>query len=409
MKSLPRPSLFLATLAALALSAAWPGAAPLTVAAEPGAAIVAPTDWRLAQPGWQYRFPADHAAHRDFKTEWWYFTGQVRDEASGREYGYELTFFRQGVIPPGRRAEPPAPAVPTGDAPARSRFVQDDFKFAHLAVTDLAGRRFLFTQKATRGAFGEAGFTAQAAEDPRLAWIEGWELRAEPDGAWRIVARATNPDIALDLRVMPTRPPTIHGIPGEGISRKGAEDGNASHYYSFTRMATTGTLALGGKAPLTVRGESWFDHEWASNGLGPEQIGWDWFSLQFEDGAELMLYAMRRRDGTIDALSSGTFVTADGSVRHLRREDFSLKAAGTPWRSPRTGAVYPLGWQVEIPALGLAFTTSPRLNEQELALPQLAYWEGAITAAGTREGREVRGRGYMELTGYAGPLVGLGR
>ena len=366
--------------------------------------------WRLAVPGWQYRFPADHAAHRNFKTEWWYFTGHLRESGgSGREFGYELTFFRQGVLPPGRRrASATERAEAEGAGP--SRFVQDDFKFAHLAVTDLAGRRFYFTQKATRGAFAEAGFSAGDAADPRLAWIEGWELRAETDGSWRFLARAENPAIALDLRVRPTKAPVSHGIAGEGISRKAEGEGNASHYYSFTRMETTGTLGLGnGAAPMAIKGESWFDHEWASNGLGPDQIGWNWFCFQFDDGTELMLYTMRRRDGSIDPISNGTLVAVDGSTTHLRREDFSIQPTGATWRSPKTGAAYPTAWQVKIPAQNLEFTVRSRLDEQELALPQLSYWEGATTIAGTRAGKSLSGRGYMELTGYAGALVGLSR
>ncbi len=363
-------------------------------------------DWRTATPGWQYRFPADHAAHRDFKTEWWYFTGHLRDDAHrGREFGYELTFFRQGVLTPGRRQV--APADGNGE---RSRFVQNDFKFAHLAVTDLAGRRFHFTQKATRGAFGEAGFGDGDAADSRLAWIEGWELRVEADGSWRICARAANPDVALDLRLRPTKAPVVHGIPDEGISRKAEGAGNASHYYSLTRIETSGTLTLGGEAAaFAVRGESWFDHEWASNGLSSEQIGWNWFCFQFDDGSELMLYAMRRRDGSIDPVSNGTLVAADGSVTHLRREDFSLHPEGGAWRSQRTGATYPTAWRVRVPAQSLDFTARARLDEQELALPQLAYWEGATTVAGTHAGQPLHGRGYMELTGYAGALVGLSR
>ena len=414
-------------LSGLLVAAGW---APATaVGAEGG-------NWRSALPGWEYRFPADHAVHRDFKTEWWYFTGHVRETGSdsGREFGYELTFFRQGVIPPGRRGAARGEGATdragtgaasgsggsgdagAGEAPARSRFVQDDFKFAHLAVTDVTGRRFVFTQKATRGAFGEAGFgddanpeTAPTGAEPRLAWIEGWELRVEADGAWRIVARSTDPAVALDFRVRPTKPPVIHGIPGENLSRKAAGEGNASHYYSFTRMETAGTLAFGDRPAAAVRGESWFDHEWASNGLGPDQVGWDWFSFHFEDGTELMLYAMRRRDGTMDPVSNGTLVATDGQTTHLRREDFELKPAGTTWKSPKTGAVYPTVWQVRIPGHGFDFTVRPRLDEQELALPQIAYWEGAMTVSGTRAGQPLRGRGYMELTGYAGPLVGLGR
>jgi predicted secreted hydrolase len=408
-----RPGKFLSATVAICCWSLFASVTTHAAPASPGAGVESGVggDWQRATPGWPYRFPADHRAHRDFKTEWWYFTGQLRTEGNGRdvrEFGYELTFFRQGVLPPGRRREAPV----NDDGSGRSRFVQDDFKFAHLAITDINGRRFYFTQKISRGAFGEAGFGTGDETDPRLAWIEGWDLRVEADGSWHIQARSADPALALDLRVRPVKPPVIHGLPGEGISRKGEGEGNASHYYSFTRLETSGSVSLPGEAAATtVRGESWFDHEWASNGLGPDQVGWDWFCFHCDDGTELMLYAMRRRDGTMDPVSSGTLIAVDGSVTHLRREDFSLQPAGNggTWRSPRTGAIYPIVWQVKVPAQNLEFTVRPRLDAQELALSQLAYWEGATTITGTRAGQPLKGLGYMELTGYAGALIGLSR
>ncbi len=369
--------------------------------ADPAVATAAPGAWRPALPGYAYRFPADHAAHPDHKTEWWYFTGSVRAD-NGREFGYELTWFRQGVAPPGTLAA------------ERSRFIQGDFKFAHLAVTDLGGEKFHFTQRLARGGFGEAGFgpapgTATPGGEPRLAWIEGWELTPEgPDGAtWHLRAatsRAGEPPLALDLRVHPRKPPVEHGL--EGVSTKADGAGNASHYYSFTRLETSGTLAVDGKT-FHVRGDSWFDHEWASNQLGADQVGWDWFCFQFDDNTEAMLYAMRRRDGSVDPVSGGTFVDANGTATHLTRADFELTRTRS-WRSAKTGAEYPLGWRVRLPGRGLEWEIKARLDDQELALPPIAYWEGAIAVRGTGPGgKPLAGHGYMELTGYAGALVGL--
>lgn len=347
-------------------------------------------DWTPALPGFEYRFPADHGAHRDYKTEWWYFTGNVRDISSGREFGYELTFFRQGVIPPGEGAPP-------GE---RSRFLQPDFKFAHLAISDLQGRKFHFAQKLTRGAFDEAGFAT--ASDPVLVWLDDWNIQPQPDGSWRIRAHAADP-MSLDLVVRPSKAPVIQGT--NGVSQKAAGAGSASHYYSFTRMETTGTLAVGGESHA-VRGESWFDHEWASNALAADQIGWNWFCFQFDDGTELMLYAMRRRDGSVDPVSSGTFIDAAGASQPLRLPDFNLRP-GRTWRSPHTGAVYPVEWEVSIPSRQLQFHLAARLNDQELVIPPISYWEGAIGIAGQRAGRAIKGVGYMELTGYASVLGGL--
>ena len=370
-----------------------------------------PADWQLALPGWQYVFPADHAIHRRFKTEWWYFTGNLQDER-GHAYGYELTFFRQGVIPPGGQST----AFVGGLGEKSSRFVQNDFKFAHFAISDLDHSRFVFTQKVSRGAFGEAGFGAPpppqntgsppASPEP-LAWMENWRLQPRTDGSWHITAQAaeTSPPMSIDLVVTPMKPPVIEGT--DGVSQKSAGVGNASHYYSFTRLKTTGTLALGAPSDASrVQGESWFDHEWASNQLAADQVGWNWFCFQFDDQTELMLYAMRRRDGSVDPASSGTLIDPAGHTEHLQRGQFTLQPLRS-WQSQKTGANYPIGWRISIPSHGLDFTVQARLDDQELVVPPISYWEGAISAQGQRSGRKIEGQGYMELTGYAGALKGL--
>ena len=372
-------------------------------------ASVENTEWLQALPGLDYRFPRDHAIHPGYKTEWWYFTGNLQDER-GRAFGYELTFFRQGVLPPKQQAGLTAGGQPLG------RFVQDDFKFAHFAISDLSGRKFYYKQKISRGAFGEAGFgvappdklqpvaAAKAAEP--LAWMENWSLQPQADGSWKIAAK-TGGDMpmAIDLRVLPLKAPVIEGT--DGVSQKAAGLGNASHYYSFTRLQTTGTLSLGKNAgDHAVQGESWFDHEWASNQMVADQVGWDWFCFQFNDGTEMMLYAMRRKDGSVDPVSSGTWVEADGRTEHLRQEDFRFKALRS-WKSGKTGATYPVEWQVSLPGRQMELTLKPKLDDQELVLPPVSYWEGAIAVSGKRQARGIQGVGYMELTGYAAPLEGL--
>ncbi len=360
----------------------------------------APDDWQRALPGAVYTFPADHEIHPDFKTEWWYFTGTLHTGA-GKEYGYELTFFRQGALSPALQAsrQTLAPDV-------RSRFVQNDFKFAHFAVSELSAGRFHFTQKISRGVFGEAGFDrASGAAGGRLAWIDDWSLRPQPDGSWKISAKVDSPDaMSIDLEVVPAKVPVIEGT--EGVSQKAAGPGNASYYYSFTRLKTTGTLTVGNDKAQPVKGESWFDHEWASNQLAQDQIGWNWFCFQFDDQTELMLYAMRRRDGTVDPVSSGTWVAADGQVEHLKSGAFTVRPTRT-WHSKQTDAVYPVAWQVEVPSHRLSFAVEPRFDAQELVLPPISYWEGAIRADGHRGDQALKGHGYMELTGYAGALRAL--
>jgi predicted secreted hydrolase len=358
-----------------------------------GESPAAPEDsgWTPALPGWRYEFPRDHGPHRDFKTEWWYFTGSLRDSKSGKSFGYELTFFRQGIRPVPRNAA----------VDAISRFAVDDFKFAHFAISDLDGKKFHFDSKVTRGAFAEAGFGDPSAPDKPLAWIDDWSLTLQADGSWRIAAR--NAKMKVDFLLRPSKQPVIHGE--NGVSQKADGPGNASHYYSFTRMQTAGRMTVGENA-FEMTGTTWFDHEWASNQLGKDQVGWDWFCFQFEDGSELMLYTLRQRDGSIDPNSSGTLVDANGDATHLRREDFSLQASRR-WKSERTGGSYPIAWEISIPSRELVIRVSPRLDNQELALGVINYWEGAVSATGSRAGRALSGVGYMELTGYVEALGAL--
>ena len=343
--------------------------------------------WRLAMPGWVYQFPRDHGAHPDFKTEWWYFTGGLR-AADGREFGYELTWFREGVMP----------QLPDG----ASRFIVRDFKFAHFAISDIGAGRFFFSQKISRGAYGEAG-NGDGSPGP-LAWIDDWRLTVEPGGVWRIAAEQSGR--VLELRVTPLKAPVIEGE--QGISRKGAGAGHASCYYSYTRMKTEGRLTLPGAPPVAVTGETWFDHEWATNQLDADEAGWDWFSVQLSDGTELMLYRMRLKNGQADPASSGTWTDRDGAVVYLKKDDFKL----TPlewWKSPATAGNYPIRWRVEIPRLKMDLDFTTPLKDQELALPSLVYWEGLIHAVGTVAGAPLTGHGYLELTGYSAALAGTGK
>ncbi len=342
--------------------------------------------WEVAEPGWKYEFPRDHRRHADFKTEWWYFTGNLTNDR-GRRFGYELTFFRHGIRPPDERAR------------TSSRFIVDDLKFAHFTVTDAAGKTFLFHDKISRGSFGDAGFDDGA----RLAWIESWNLKMNPDGSFDLVATAD--DAAIELHLVAQKEPVIHGT--GGISLKAEGDGHASHYYSLTRLTTNGSFRVR-EEKFAVTGESWFDHEWATNQLAPGQAGWNWVSAQFEDRTELMLYQMRLTNGTIDPISSGTFVRADGTSVGLTSADFEMTPASF-WKSPQTKANYPIGWRVRVPKEELEFTIEPILESQELVFGPLIYWEGAFDVVGTQAGKPIRGRGYLELTGYAAPLQGLNR
>lgn len=341
-------------------------------------------EFRLALPGRLFVFPADHAAHPEFKTEWWYYTGHLQSQ-EGERFSYQLTFFRVGLL-----SRPPA---------GSSAWLARTLYFAHFALTDITGQRFQFFDRASRGALGLAG----AATDRYHVWLGDWQAWLQPDGRHRLEART--PEISLALDLQPVKPPVIHGR--QGVSQKAAGVGYASHYYSLTRLTTQGELHYWGRSHQ-VQGLSWMDHEFSSSQLAPEQVGWDWFSLQLSDGRDLMLYLLRHQDGTLDPHSSGTWVEATGSSQHLPWGSFRVTALGR-WRSSRSGATYPAGWRLEIPARDADLTIHPTLPDQELITArstQVTYWEGSVTVTGQVAGQPVTGRGYVELTGYAGSLGG---
>ena len=268
--------------------------------------------------------------------------------------------------------------------------------FAHFAVTDEEHDEFRFAEKVSREGLGKAG-----AETGRLAvWIDQWRADGDVTGHF---LHAADQGRGLDLKLTPEKPAVVHGQ--GGISRKGNRDGEASHYYSFTRMKTEGTLLLDGHA-IPVTGLSWMDHEFGSNQLGDEQVGWDWFSLQLEDRSELMFYQIRRQDGSVEPASAGTWIQSDGASIPLRREDARIEVL-EEWRSPKSGARYPGRWKVTVPSLGLVVELVPTVRDQELitrSSTQVTYWEGSVAVKGSREERPVSGVGYVELTGYAGAL-----
>lgn len=336
--------------------------------------------WRDAVAGYQFAFPRDHASHPDYKIEWWYYTGNVETTA-GRRFGYQVTFFRVGVDP--------APANP-------SAWAVRDLYMAHLAVSDPQGRRYRFDEKLTRGGPGLSG----AATDRYRVWNEDWRAGLDPAG--RHVVSARGRGLAVDLGLDEGKPPAINGI--GGISQKGAQPGNASHYYSLTRMPTRGTLEIDGER-FEVQGTSWMDHEFGTSFLEREQQGWDWLSLQLADGRELMLYQLRRADGSRDPRSSGTLVDPQGRTTHLGEGDFTMARTGATFRS-KAGAAYPIGWTIAVPGAGLSLTVSTPLEDQELvtAAAGIAYWEGLVDVVGTARGTPITGRGYLEMTGYKGSL-----
>ncbi len=365
--SLASAGTVLAAFAARALSAGAPGA----------------ERFRPLDPAAPLSFPRDHGSHDDARVEWWYVTGHLED-GSGRRLGYQLTFFRTGISD-----------EPQGRA---SAWAARDLFLAHFARTDAAEGRFRYAERAHRSGVGAAWARTTHLD----VGNEDWTLR-DVGGAFVLFARdrVDGEEETLSLLLRPAKPPVLHGE--NGLSRKGPEPDAVSRYVSFTRLETTGFLTRGGEA-RPVRGLSWMDHEWGSGSIGRETAGWDWYSVQLDDGRDLMLYRMRGTGGETTRFASGTLVEKDGSSRGLSPADFSVEATGR-WTSPRSGGVYPSRWLLRVPAAGLALEVTPLLADQELVTDRstrVTYWEGACDVR-LAEGSGARaGNAYVELTGYAG-------
>ena len=341
--------------------------------------------WKQAASPHAWNFPRDHGAHPEYRTEWWYFTGNLSDTA-GSHYGYQLTFFRQGI---------------RDKLPDRSgSWDIRDVYLGHFAITDTGGKKFRYGERISRAGPGLAGAGTAGLD----VWLLDWSARMKGPA---ITLKARHDRMEADLTLTPRKPPVFHGE--NGLSRKGPKAGQASYYTSFTDLATEGFLKTASSARIAVTGRSWFDHEFGSNQLAAEQTGWDWFSLALSDGREVMIYLLRRRDGSIEPASQGTLVEVGGEARRLTLSEISVTVLGE-WKSPRSGGRYPSRWQIRIPSSGIDLTIAPTLADQELdtkGSTGVTYWEGAISGQGSSRDRPVTCRGYAELTGYAGSLGSL--
>lgn len=321
--------------------------------------------WRTAVPGYHFSFPRDHFNHPDFRTEWWYYTGNVED-AKGSRFGFELVFFRQGK----RR----------GPDSNQSAWRIDDLYLAHAAVTEISGKRFFYQERLNRAGPGIAGVSF---EEQRV-WNGNWSAQWAGD---QQTLTAMTPDFEFSLKVAPLKPTIINGV--DGVSQKAEGRGNASYYVSFPRLSVGGVISAGG-VRHEVKGTAWMDHEWFTYQLDPGQSGWDWFSIQLDNQTELMLFELRRTDGSIDPHSAGTFVDAAGKAHHLAARDFRLTPLGKWTR-------YPIHWRIEVPQFKLQLDCRAAVDNQELKASEggNTYWEGAVSYSGS-----TRGVGYLEMTGY---------
>ncbi len=331
-----------------------------------------------ALPGYHYQFPADHFNHPDYRTEWWYYTGNLHD-SSGHRYGFELTFFRQALDLPKSAAESTTPV-----------WRPDQIYLAHLALTDIDAHTFYHTERLNRAGPGIAGIDVNA----RKYWNGNWQAYWKDLNTAEQQLQAVSEHFTLTLDLTTLKPPVIHGI--DGVSQKGPAPGEASHYISFTRLNAQGQLN-----GTTVSGLVWMDHEFFTSPPNPTLAGWDWFAIQLANNEELMLYRLRNKSGETSLYSSGTYVDSKGLAHHLTAREMTL-TPGRLWHK------YPVDWQIAIPSIGLQLTEQTTLDNQELVAsqgsPSPSYWEGAVTYTGTIHQQPTQGLGYLEMTGYSQPL-----
>jgi predicted secreted hydrolase len=338
--------------------------------------------WKHVTAPRPFEFPADHGPHGAYQTEWWYYTGNLAAE-DGHQFGFQLTFFRRGIDP-----------QPT---PRASHWATRNIYLAHFTVSDLSGKKFYAAEHFSRDGADLAG----AQGDPYKVWLGAWQTTGSGPQGMTMQLQAATDEIAIDLRLQSTKQPTLQG--DRGYSIKGQGVGNASYYYSLTRMATTGAVTVGGRSFKITSGLSWMDHEWGTSKLEKGAVGWDWFALQFNDGREITWAQLRRADGSPSDASFGTITAADGTTARLGPHDLSLDVTAY-WSSPRSSARYPAGWRIQIPKVGLTLQVTPRLADQELPV-SIVYWEGAVEIEGQATGASATmtppaGHGYVELTGY---------
>jgi len=325
----------------------------------------------------KFIFPQDHGPHPEYQIEWWYFTGNLQDQEQ-RDYGYEVTFFRFALTPE---------ELPASDSSWRSKQVY----MAHFALTDGAHKHFYVFEKLSRAAAG----LADAKSDQFHVWLHNWSAQSVDSTTFPIRIKAEAENISLDLLLDTQKPIVLQG--DNGFSAKTSQPGNASYYYSYTRIDTQGQLHINNEK-IPVSGSSWMDREWSTSALAKDQQGWDWFALQLSDDSEVMFYQFRKKDQKLDLNGSGAFISPDGSKSHLSRNDVVITVLDN-WQSPHSKVVYPSKWHLSIPKRKIELDIEPIFNDQELNV-SYRYWEGAVKITGLKAGKEIKGKGYVELTGY---------
>lgn len=352
----------------------------------------------------EFNFPRDHAAHPEYRQEWWYFTGNLQS-AEGHRYGYEFTIFRFALKPPQQEIITSSYTIRSGsERPENaSSWRANHVYMAHLAVTDIDNNKFYFAEQFSRDAMGLAGAgiyykdRLEGDSTQLKVWLNDWLIESIGDTVFPIHLEAEADGFSIALVLSQTKPVVLQGE--NGMSIKGDKPGNASYYYSITRMETAGSIITDSQK-ASVSGLSWFDREWSTSQLEPGQEGWDWFALQLDDNRDLMVYSLRREDGSLDLKSAGTIVEANGKSRKLAANEFYIEVL-RQWRSPHSNISYPAGWKILIPSESLELQVTPAIEDQELNTT-IRYWEGAVKVSGKYKNSNVivAGKGYVELAGY---------
>ena len=335
----------------------------------------------------EFIFPDDHGPHPGFKTEWWYYTGNLFTE-NGRQFGYQFTIFRNQLNPP------------EGDADSLAYgkdWNTNQLYLGHFAIADVQAEEHVFEERYSRGAVGLAG----AQTEPYRIWVEDWEIKridsiGTSDKNFPVQIKAAMEDGAsVDLNLIPQKPLILQGE--QGYDRKGEGEGNASYYLSFTRMQTNGSISINGNQ-FEVSGSSWMDHEWSTSALDEGQEGWDWFSIQLSNGYDLMYYQLRNEDGSVSQFTTGALIDPQGEKILLGPGDVNIEVLDS-WLSPHTGSEYPSEWRINIPKVGLILDLATLFDDQEMAV-SVQYYEGTLSVSGRMNGEQLSGNGFIEMTGY---------
>jgi predicted secreted hydrolase len=349
-------------------------------------------DFKRALPGRVFSFPRDHFSHPEFKTEWWYYSGHLNAlNQDNKSFGYQLTFFRT--------------ALKGETKNQKSKWSIQNLYFAHLALTDESKKKFEYREKISRGSLREAGASTYKTDAKTFrVWIEDWSVEGKGSAMRDYLLKAGGREFGLELLLTPEKNPIVHGQ--NGVSQKAEGEGYASHYYSIPRLKTEGKVFLKNRE-LPVHGISWMDHEFGSDQLREYQVGWDWFSIQLDNGIDLMFYQIRHKEGKLDPFSSGTIIFQKGDSQHLLLKEFQIESLDQ-WKSQKSGAIYPSEWRIVVPGPQIELMLTPRVKDQELITQEstrVTYWEGSVKVEGKYRGQRVRGMGYVELTGYAKPFL----